>query len=751
MKPALPSLSACLLPACLLLHSGSTFAQESPAAETPTTVPVAKAETEVRQLDAVVVTGIAQRPDAQGLDKPSATGSRLGLKLRELPASVAVVTQDAMQQQGARTAVEAISLAVGMTGGTSVGSIPNYATRGFAGNDITVMRDGIRQNTASQSSRPLDSFLFERIEVLKGPASLLYGEGAVGGAVNYVSKQASETFSGEAIASAGSWDDYRLAVGAGGPTAAKKVYFRADASSYRKGGYVQDSDSEYNALSGELRWDYSADTTLRVSASLLEDETLSYYGTPVVYDAAIGENGVAEVRKANTATDRLVNARIAPGTRRLNYNQSDNFAEARNGFWRAVIDTRLSPAWTLRNETYAATQRLDWRNTENTVWNPATQMVDRNNVFLIYRNDLQVGNRLDLSWTGELLGREHKFLIGALYDHNDQDRNSGQADVPPSPTPASVPLTGFDPGFGPPVRAQKTLNVLTVSTAIYIEDVLALTPALKLVSGLRFDRIEVERRSFIGAEPFDKSYSPLTGRAGLIYSLTPAINLYGSYSRAAQPVSQLVSLTPSQGDFSLQKGRQYEAGMKASLWKRRADLTLAVFDIEKNDLLTSTIVDEVRLNSQIGAQVSQGAELALGLTPAQGWRVDAHLASTWKAAFEDFNENLGSGVISRNGNTAPNVAKLVGGLFLQRDWNDWTLGLQLHHVGERQANNNNGIQLAAYTTLATSLTYRWQRSSITLRGRNLTDERYAEWAASGGLVQRLADPRSFELSYKIGF
>lgn len=703
------------------------------------------------QLETIVVEGRLTESDSLSLDENLYTGSRLGLSARELPASVSVVTHETIEIRGARTALEAIESAVGMSGGTSVGSIPNYATRGFTGNDITVMRDGIRQNTASQSARPLDAFLFDRIEVLKGPASLLYGEGAVGGAVNYVSKQAPDEHQGEAQISAGSWDSYRAAVGAGGQTGVQKLYFRADASTSRRGGYVENSDSRYDAIAGELRWQYNEDTRVRVTGTVLDDSTRSYYGTPLVYDAVIGQDGVEAVRKASTATDRLVNARIAPGTRRLNYNNWDNFADGSNSFWRIIGETRLSSQWTLRNETYAATQRLDWRNTESTVWNPTTQMVDRASFFLIYRDDLQLGNRLDLTWSGTLFGRPNKFLIGGLHDHNDQDRNSGQPDVPASPTPASVPLTGFDQGFGPSVRAIKTVNIVTKSNAVYVEDVLSLADTLTLVGGLRYDHIEVERRSYLGAEPYDKRYEPLTGRIGSVWSVTPQLNLYVSYSRAAQPVSQLVSLTAAQDDFSLQKGRQYEAGAKATLWDGRANLTLALFDIEKNDLLTSAIVDGTRINSQVGAQVSQGAELALSAAPLPGWQIDANVAPTWTAEFRDFNENLGTGVIARDGNTPPNVPKLVAGLYLLRTWQDWSAQAGLRYVGEREANNNNGIQLDAYTAVDAAVTRRWNRLSVTLRGRNLTDEQYAEWASGGGLMVRLADPRSAELGMRIEF
>src|SRR5690606_24984262 len=149
---------------------------------------------------------------------------------------------------------------------------------------------------------------------------------------------------------------------------------------------------------------------VRFSMTVLEDAIESYYGTPVVYDAVIDQNGVQSVRPATTSTDRLVNARIEPASRRRNYNIEDNFSEATNTFWRAIVDTRLSDSWTLRNETYAATQKLEWYNAERNVWNPATQLVDRGgSVFLIWRDDLQIGNRLDLSWSGDWAGRPNRF------------------------------------------------------------------------------------------------------------------------------------------------------------------------------------------------------------------------------------------------------------------------------------------------------------------------------------------------------
>jgi len=722
-------------------------------AQTPIAPPLVSPTEPTIQLDPLEVTGEKEKHFSLPLDASSRTGSRLNLSLRELPASVSIVTQEAIQLRGARTALEAIEAAVGMTGSIGVGSIPSYSTRGFGGNDVTVMRDGIRQNTNSQSARPLDAFLFDRIEILKGPASLLYGEGAVGGAVNYVTKLPPSTAQGEVTATAGAWDAYRFGLGMGGPLGSTALSYRFDASLQSNGGYVKGSGSTFYGFSGATRWQASPVLSLTFTGVFLKDNIESHYGTPVIYDAVVNTtipNAAPEVRRVNTATDRLVNPRIDPRTRRLNYNNPDNFADTENSFWRVIAVVKLSAGWMLRNELYAATQVLDWRNTENYTWNPATQLVDRSSFLLIYRDDFQWGNRSDLSLSHSLAGRPNQFLVGALYDTNDQVRNSGNPGVPAAPTPASVSLLAPDRSPGPAVRYTKTANIIVDTVAFYIEDVFELAPRLKLVGGLRWEQIDTERISLLGAPTFNKRYTPVTGRAGAIWSATPSVNLYASYSHAAQPVSQLVSLTATQNDFALQKGRQIEAGAKASLWDNKLDATLALFDIEKNDILTSTLdpVTGARINQQIGAQVSQGAELAVALSPTRDWRLEANLAYTWQIEFDDFNENLGTGIISRAGNLPANQPRIAAGLFGSRSWGSWLFTAGVRHVGKMAANTNNSIWRDAYTTVDASIGYTWGRTTLTLRGRNLTDEFYA---TNGSTLLRLAEPRSAEVSVRHTF
>jgi len=743
------------LPTCLLISSlaaapGLLRSQPLAADEDPL------------ELATVDVTADKEKSFSLPLDASTSTGSRLGLANRDLPVSVSVVTQEVMQLRGFRTGVEAVEGAVGMTGGTQFGSIPGFSTRGFTANSVTVMRDGIRQNTASQSSRTIDAFNLDRIEILKGPSSLMAGEGAIGGAVNYLSKNPDRTHRGEVVASYGSFGSLRLGVGGGGPVITDKLFARADFSYTERDGYVDRAYERHTGFSGALGWEVSRAFKLTWFTTYLEDWNESYYGNPVVYDAVDRYNPATGtftrlVARAVTATDRLVNPRVESSARRTNYNILDNYATTENAFNRLRAEWTPNARWEIRNEAYVATQLLKWRNLESNLWNPVTQLVDRSSFLHIYRDDLLTGNRLDVSYKGDVAGRSNRLLVGSFVERNDLIRGGTPAGY--ATTLSSVSLLNPSVGTGPgdANRFQKNNHVVIDTAALYIENALDLTPRLKLIAGLRRDWISIDRTAFVTptspvVTAFAKDYTPTTGRAGFVWSANEQVNLYASYSHAAEPVTQLVSLTATQNDFALQKGRQIEFGAKGTLQEGKVDFTLAVYDIEKNDILTSTLDPDsgLRISQQIGAQVSQGTEFALAWSPTADWRIEGNVAWTWKAEYEDFNENLGTGVISRAGNTPANVPEIVASAYLSKTFGrHWRVGGGPRYVDRRAAGNSNLIWTPAYTTLEASVTYQNAFWSATLRGRNLLDEEYEEWAT--GLLQRLADPISIEVSLRRSF
>ena len=206
--------------------------------------------------------------------------TRLELSLRELPATLNVVTQEMMQERGANTAMDAIEVAGGTLANAGLGGqLPSYQTRGFTGNSI--MQDGIRQNSSVQSSRPLDTFLLDRVEVLKGPASLLAGEGGTAGTVNYVSKSPRPHLGIDSLLSYGSFASRRVGLGITGPLG-RNLMGRFDASYSNGGGYVPRSDQKLRAMASNLWWTPMRSVTVKLQGKYTDDLIGAYYATPFI-------------------------------------------------------------------------------------------------------------------------------------------------------------------------------------------------------------------------------------------------------------------------------------------------------------------------------------------------------------------------------------------------------------------------------------------------------------------------------------
>ena len=190
------------------------------------------------------------RLSAWSWTSPRQSVARLGLSPRETPASVEIIGQDAIQRLGARSLTEAMGSATGVTTGVPGGAPGVVSMRGFTGNAITYLFDGTRIQGAAMTARPMDSWNFERIEVLRGPASVLYGEGALVGAINFVTRRPSrDNAVVEGLVSYGSFDMLRTAGGVGGPLGTASAY-RMDFARTSTGGFI-------DRMRGEM-WNFGA-------------------------------------------------------------------------------------------------------------------------------------------------------------------------------------------------------------------------------------------------------------------------------------------------------------------------------------------------------------------------------------------------------------------------------------------------------------------------------------------------------------
>lgn len=676
-----------ILSVAILLGSTATFAQEGPSA--------------AATLGTVEVTGVRVLPGSSlGLDAAQEVGSRLGLTPRETPASISVMSAEEIADRNLTRAQDAAVRMPGITespapgnGGTSL------VARGFVGhNSVAQMVDGTRLTVAAGTiTYPFSTWPLGSVEVLRGPASVLYGDGAIGAAVNYVThKPAWNQSYREAFLGAGSYGLLQGGVGLRGPindVVAYSIYLDAERS------------DGYRALEDVKRRNYSLAFAVRPTSDLTATFSLDggvnndarYFGTP------------------------LRARRFDNSIRRINYNVSDAVVRYDDRVWRAKVEYQVSPDIRLRNETYHLTSDRHWRNAESYAFDSIGSSVVREDYLEILHDQQQTGNRLDMTVNGRVAGLSNRLVAGVDWYrtklvHINNSPYRGDSAVDPY---------RFDRGvFDSPDPTTPGRQARLQTTALYIENALDLTPQWKLVGGLRHERIELDDKNLRTGVRRSKSYDPTTGRVGLVWAASEALTFYGQYATGTDPLSGALSLPGGGTAFDLTRGRQVEVGIKGLLPAIRGEWTAAAYRIDKRNLLSRDPNDPA-VTQQIGRQSSAGLELAFAAEPVSGWTVDANVALL-RARYEDFNEASSGLTVSREGNVPIGVPERAANFWTTyRFAPQWRIGAGLRHVGARFTNAANSGKLPGYTVADASLTYEHSAAlRFMLTIRNLAGRAY---------------------------
>ena len=702
----------------------AAFAQEAtPPSATP---PAAEDNNDI------TVTGWRLRE----LDLESSTASRLGLSLREIPATVDQISAGEILTRGFRTVEEATVSLPGITSGGTPGSPSLFSMRGFTADQITVLKNGLYLGPANMVARPGNTFNIQGIDVLKGPASVLFGQGAIGGAVNVISKVADfKEDSFQALGSYGSFETFSSGLG-GNRILSDKVAARVDASYHRSAGYVDNTPSDSFNVTGSVLWKPSSELSVEFAMDYLKDNLSEYFGTPLV-SASFGTQPLRSI--LSSADGRVIDRR----TRFVNYNVADARIKSWQVWPRVNLYWTPSDSVTVTSKSYYFHAERDWVNAEQFVFNPATNLIDRDRFFVLHNQDL-AGTQLTASFKHSLFGLDNTFLVGLDYSHLDFVRSRGFPDGdsvdPFNPAPGA---------FGPLVR--RVSPTRWDQGAIFFEDALSLTPELKLVTGLRIERMWLTRENFnvagqfLPATSFKRTYKPFNVRAGLVYDIAPNISTYASYSSGKDPVGSNIFLVNAGENFSLSNSRQFEIGLKADAAGGRATFTIAAYSIKRKNVLTLIATDTL---SNVGSQKSQGVEVSAEGKITNNWTLIGS-ATYVDAEYGQFvDPNYG---IDATGNTPPNVPRItasiwttvrnIGGLPLE-------VGGGLRYVDDRFSNSANSVTLKDYVLGIVYATVELS-PNIALTGRvnNVFDKAYAQWGDIFYPNQvTLGEPRRFEIS-----
>ena len=671
--------------------------------------------------------GYTASPTGLNLGTPSRTGSRLGLTPFQTPAAVEIIPGQKIQERGQNTIQEAITQ--NATGITNIGSPGNgfqaYTSRGFSGvGSIMTLYDGTRTYIGSGTlTFPFDTWNVDRIEVLRGPASVLYGEGSIGGAINIVPKKPTFVSVNEMRAAYGSDGTKRLALDSGGAIS-QDVAYRLNISGNQADGWLKPNGGFRNlAVSGALLWQVNPDFSLTLSHDYGYNEPLAYFGSP------------------------LVNGRVPRNLRKTNFNVSDNIVAFSDNITQLKAEWSITPDITLRNTAYRLTSDRHWRDTETYAYQPLTGLLRRSDYIEIYHTQEQIGNRFDATWKSDVFDMKNTFLIGFDVNHIDFKNTSNS----PYLGTSYVNPYFFDPGTF--IHASPTLPSLMTTTnqaSVFAENRIELTDQFAIIGGLRYEAPQMRRRDPRNpANSFETDFEALTWRAGAVYNPLPETALFVQYATGVDPIGNLISLSMAQKDLRLTTGQQVEGGVKQKLFGDFLEFTLAGYHIQKDNLQT-VLPDNPTLSVQVGQQSSTGFEAFASMKLLETLRLEGNLALL-KAQYDDFSQTVAGRVVSYRGNRPVDVPNEVANLWVSwAFWPRWEARVGVQYVGATFSDAANTLKRPAYTILNASLDYRvTDNSKLSIRGYNLTDEVYAVRGSSNTWV--LGRPRSVEVACAITF
>ncbi|MDD3761289.1 MAG: TonB-dependent receptor [Acidithiobacillus sp.] len=680
-------------------------------------------------LEPVTVTGSHGYGSTIPLDEPAQTGSRLGITIKETPASIEVINQDTMRERGDRTVVDAVEKSTGFSAGVTPATPGMFSVRGFHTNGVTWLYNGTRiPGGSSMSSRMMDTSNLDRIEVLRGPASVLSGEGGIGGTINLITKGAS--FAKQPIEvdyAMSSFDSHRFHMGTGGAIKDELAAYRFDVSTNRYGSNVEGERAILDRLTGSVLFKLSDTLSLVLELDKMRDDTNNaYYGTP------------------------LVNGKLDSSLRRVNYNNlSDNKNESDTTWVRANVEWLPGANVEIRNQLYYYDSFRDWRDVEAFSYKAgAVPSVTRAWWGELDHDHKMLGNRVDGLFKGQIGNMANRFLIGL-------DVNKTTFKTKRNGFPGSQVVDAYNPpsvSFWDVTNVAKALarEVDIDQLSVFAENQLALTNKLKLVAGLRLDHMNVDwvYHDSAGSPRESKSHAFNSWRMGAVYDLTPDSTFYASYATGVEPGGTLFLLNRNQSQLDLTTARQVEVGLKQLIMGGKGEWTAAIYDIEKNNVF---VPDPANPSSRlpVGKQSSQGVELSLGLRPSSQWQFDGNLAYV-RARYDEY--STGNPPVSWNGNVPPFVPQWVANFGVRyMPTAVLSFGSWIRHVDEVYIDDVNKMTLPSYTTLDLSVDYAYSKDlDVGFRVRNVTDELYATWVYAGSQAI-IGNPRSYELVLRMRF
>ncbi|MTF38697.1 TonB-dependent siderophore receptor [Cyanobacterium aponinum] len=664
-----------------------------------TVTPTASAVTEEPQ-DTIEVVATQEQQEETGYNVPdSTTATRTDTPIRDIPANVQVVPQQVLQEQKVFRLQDALRNVSGVTFSDSFGDrFSRFQSRGFR---LEQFKNGFRDGFNS-SRAALEFSNVERLEVIKGPASVLYGQVEPGGLVNVITKKPLFEPYYAAEFTIGSYSFYRPSFDISGPLNEEKtVAYRLNVAYENAGSFRDFVNSERVSVAPVLTWKVGENTTLTFEGEYLYDRRPMDLGL-----VAMGD------RPADLPFRRALFGPQRPG-----YDYSE---------WRgyAYLDHQFNENLALRTG-FRITSVFEGR---NAIIAGGSVQEDGRTLPMIVSAFNQFYETFTLQ--NDLIGKfntgsvSHQILFGL-----ELAKETGFFPAEGDEFASGATLDIFNPDydsifFDDIQQGSRNFSQRTNRLGIYLQDQITLLDNLKLLIGGRFDTVESANDFSTDQGELEttnnEAFSP---RVGIVYQPIPEVSLYASFSQSFAP---RFGRSADNSVFEPERGTQYEVGVKADLLDGRLSSTLSLFDITKSNILT-TDPDNPDFSVQVGEQQSSGVEFNIVGEILPGWNIIAGYAYTDAKITKDntFPE----------GNRLPRVPYNSANLWTTYEIQKGNLtglkfGAGVFFVGNRTGDLNNTFEIPSYARVDAGIFYTRDNFQAALNIKNLFDTRYFEGADS---------------------
>ena len=653
----------------------------------------------------------------------TSTATLTNMPMLDIPQVVNTVSDQVLEDQHATTLDEALYNVSNVVQTNTLGGTQDaFVRRGFGANrDGSIMTNGLRTVLPRSFNAAT-----ERVEVLKGPASTLYGILDPGGLINVVTKRPERTFGGSLSATSSSFGGGTGQVDVTGPIDGTRLAYRLTGE-YQDEDYWRNFGNERSTfIAPSLTW-FGDDATVTVLYSHRDYKTPFDRGT--IFD--------------------LNTKKAVDVDRKTRFDEPFNVTDGQSDLAQLNAEYRVNSQWTARFDYSYSQDKYSDNQARVMAYDSKTGTLTRRVDATQGSTQRMQSTRADLQGNVDIAGFYNEILTGVSYENYDLLRTDMMRCKNVKGFNIYNPVYGKLDECTTVSAADSDQTLKQESYSAYAQDALYLTDKWIAVAGLRYQyytQYAGKGRPFnVNTDSRDEQWTP---KLGLVYKLTPSVSLFANYSQTFMPQSSIASYI---GDLPPETSNAYEVGAKFDLFDG-VTANIALFDIHKRNVLYNESVGGETNAKTAGRVRSQGVEVDLAGSLTENTNIIASYGYTDAKVLED--PDYASKPL-------PNVPRHTGSLFLTYDihnafaGNTLTLGGGGHGVSRRSATNGADYYLPGYFVADAFAAYKMKLQypvTLQVNVKNLFDKTYyTSSIATNNLGNQIGDPREVQFTVKMEF